>query len=81
MPKRFSVYYIMIKDPQFYSRFKCRALASDPLDLARKYEILESLYREARQLGKFGDDDLLVGLEDDVRLATALNATLPNTPR
>jgi len=71
----------MIKDPEYHSRVKARLLASDSLDLAQKYAILESLYVEARGLGKFGSDDLLLGLEDDIRLAAALNATLSNTPR
>jgi hypothetical protein len=71
----------MIKDPQYHSRIKARLLASDTLDLAQKYAILESLYNEARELGMFSKDDLLLGLEDDIRLAAALNATLSNTPR
>jgi hypothetical protein len=71
----------MVKDPQYYSQFKTRSLASNPLDLQQKYAILESLYVEARELGKFGDNDRLLGLEDDIRLAAALNATLPSTPR
>jgi len=79
--QRSSVYYNMIKDPQYHSRIKARLLASDPLDLAQKYAILESLYNEACELGKFGPDDLLLGLEDDIRLAAALNANPPNTSR
>lgn len=71
----------MVKDPQYYAWFKSQSLASDSLDLAQKYAILESLYVEARQLGKFSKSDLLLGLEDTVRLAAALNGTLPNTPR
>ena len=77
----FSVYYHMIKDHEYYFRFKARMLASDSLDLEQKYAILESLYAEARKFGRFGEDDLLLGLEDDIRLAAALNATLSSTPR
>jgi hypothetical protein len=69
----------MITDPGYYSQFKSRSLASDRLDLTVKFAILESLYAEARQLGKFGTEDLLVGLEDTVRLAAALNGTLSST--
>jgi len=56
-------------------------LASEQHDLRRKFAILESLYAEARQLGKFGKEDLLLGLEDTVRLAAALNGTLSHTSR
>jgi len=69
----------MITDPEYYSQFKSLSLASDQLDLTAKYAILESLYVEARQLGKFGKEDLLLGLEDNIRLAAALNGTLPRS--
>jgi hypothetical protein len=69
----------MITDTEYYSQFKSLSLASDRLDLTAKYEILESLYVEARQLGKFGKEDLLLGLEDTIRLAAALNGTLPRS--
>lgn len=71
----------MIRDPEYYSRFKSRSLASAQDDLEKKFAILESLYREARALGKFGQEDLLLGLEDSVRLAAALNGTLSSTSR
>jgi|WetSurMetagenome_2_1015567.scaffolds.fasta_scaffold247900_1 hypothetical protein len=69
----------MIADPEYYSQFKSLSLASDQLDLTAKYAILEALYAEARQLGKFGKEDLFLGLEDTVRLAAALNGTLPRS--
>jgi hypothetical protein len=71
----------MIKDTEYYSRFKTGALASGVLNLAQKYAVLESLYDEARELGRFGTDDILLGLEDDIRLAAALNATLSSASR
>lgn len=69
----------MITDPTYYSRFKSLSLASDQLDLMQKFAILQSLYAEARQLGKFGDHDLLLGLEDTVHLAAVLNGNLSRT--
>jgi len=69
----------MITDPKYYSHFKSLSLASGQHDLKKKFAILESLYTEARQLGKFGKEDLLLGLEDTVRLAAALNGTLSRT--
>jgi hypothetical protein len=70
----------MITDPS-YSDFKRSSLAKDKLSLEEKYEILDSLYNEARELGRFGDHDMLLGLEDDIRLAAALNANGSNPPR
>jgi len=71
----------MITDPAAYASFKARSLAEEVLDLDEKYRILEALYHEARQLGHFGQHDLLLGLEDDVRLAAALNANVSEASR
>lgn len=71
----------MITNPSAYSRFKARSVAEQRLDLTEKYRILEALYQEARQLGSFGEGDLLLGLADDVRLAAALNANVSGPPR
>ena len=70
----------MITDPS-YSDFKRSSLAKDTLSLEQKYKILDSLYSEARALGHFGEHDMLLGLEDDIRLAAALNANVSNPPR
>jgi hypothetical protein len=71
----------MITDPQYYSHFKFLSLASEQHDLRKKFAILESLYTEARQLEKFGKEDLLLGLDDTVRLAAALHGTLSRSSR
>ncbi len=71
----------MIKNSSYYASFKRRALAEESLTLDQKYRILEALYEEARLLGRFGNDDLLLGIQDDIRLAAALNANVSNPPR
>jgi len=71
----------MIKNPTSYNEIKKRSLASEPIDLHQKYVILESLYNEARKLGKFDEQDILQGLDDDVRLAEALNASVRKPSR
>ena len=70
------MYCITITDPSSCASFKARSLAVQVLDLDAKYRILEALYQEARDLGSFGERDLLLGLEDDIRLAAALNANV-----
>jgi hypothetical protein len=69
----------MITDPQYFSSFKREALSRERLSLDYKYRILESLYDEARALGSFTDKDILLGLDDDIRLASALNSNVPGT--
>ncbi len=71
----------MITDPSAYASFKARSLADQDLDLDEKYRILEALYQEARRLGSFGKRDLLLGLQDDIRLAAALNANVSDASR
>jgi hypothetical protein len=71
----------MITNPAEYSDFKAQSLADQRLDLDQKYKLLEALYREARHLGWFGERDALLGLDDDVRLAAALNANVSDPPR
>ncbi len=71
----------MIKNSTIYNAFKARAMREEILALEDKYRILEALYKEARQLGSFGTNDQLLGLDNDVRLAAALNANVSNPPR
>jgi len=71
----------MITDLEHFSSFKRLTLAKEHLSLEQKYRILESLYDEARKLGSFGEHDMLLGLDDDIRLAAALNANVPSAPR
>jgi len=71
----------MITDPSAHASFKARSLADQVLDLDEKYRILEALYQEARRLGSFGERDLLLGLQDDIRLAAALNANVSDPSR
>jgi hypothetical protein len=71
----------MITNPSYYSSHKARFLAEEKLTLDEKYRILEALYEEARSMGSFGEGDLLLGLQDDIRLAAALNANVSKAPR
>ena len=70
----------MITDPSYFSSFKRLSLAKEQLSLDEKYRILESLYDEACTLGSFRKEDILLGLEDDIRLAAALNSHVSRTP-
>lgn len=71
----------MITDPPYFSSFKRLDLAKDQLTLEQKYRILESLYDEARMLGRFRKADILLGLEDDIQLAASLNSHVSRTAR
>jgi hypothetical protein len=80
MAGRFFVSSFMITNLAYYSSFKARSLAQEDLSLDQKYRILEGLYQEARELGSFSEDGLLLGLQDDIDLAAALNANVSSPP-
>ena len=71
----------MITNVALFASTKAHALAEEPLTLEDKYRILEALHQEARRLGHFQDADLLLGLDDVIRLAAALNANVSRPSR
>ena len=71
----------MINDAEYVDRQKQTWLMGHPLSLEEKFAILNALYEEARLFGHFRQDDLLLGLDDDVRLAAMLNANVSDPPR
>ncbi len=71
----------MITNAALFASSKARALAEEPLTLEDKYRILEALHQEAQHLGHFKEADLLLGLDDVIRLAAALNANVSNPSR
>ncbi len=79
-PDIFRTLECVIKDPSYYTAFKRASLAKEDTPLEEKFRILDAMYEEARELGHFGQNDLLLGLEDDLRLAAALNANVSNPP-
>ena len=70
----------MVKDAEYLDQDKRAWLAKQHLSLEEKYRILNALYEEARMFGHFDKNDLLVGLDDDIRLAASLNANVSNPP-
>jgi hypothetical protein len=71
----------MVKDAEYFDRQKRTWLSEQHLSLDEKFRILNALYEEARLFGHFDKCDLLLGLEDDVRLAAMLNANVSDPPR
>jgi hypothetical protein len=67
----------MITNSKAWRRAEREIHANERLSRAQARRIYESLYQEARQLGVFPLRDPLDGLEDDLRLASALNRLRP----
>jgi hypothetical protein len=64
----------MIRKPELVARFEDELARREPPDYRRNLAIFEALFCEARALGLLPGPDPLEGLEDDIRLARALNS-------
>ena len=51
-----------------------------PLSLEKKFELMDSMYRLARQFGHFTKERILEGIENDIELARILNACTTSNP-
>ncbi|MGD0694312.1 MAG: hypothetical protein ABSB82_05610 [Terriglobia bacterium] len=63
----------MIKDVDFWERWKAQQIASELDDFQRNLAIMEAMYEHARLLGAFPPAEPLEGIEDKIRLAKVLN--------
>ncbi len=63
----------MIKDRQKLEEFESKLLATENLSYEEALAIYDSLFKEAVSLGVINTDNILEGIENDVRLARILN--------
>ena len=71
----------MITDPEGAAKAINEFERSHVLTLEKKFALLDSLYYLARQFGHYSPPHVLKGIEDDIRLARALNACVSEDPR
>ena len=71
----------MITDPKGVEKAINEFERSHVLTLEKKFALLDSLYQLAKQFGHFSSSRVLRGIEDDIKLARALNACLSEDPR
>ena len=63
----------MIKNSEKLARFDREYHRKQRIDIANNFLIVESLYAEAVYLGTFSRQDLLDGLEVDIKIAKVIN--------
>jgi len=73
----------MIKDAEFWERWKAQQTASEPPDFERNWAIMEAMYERARLLGVFETSTLCDRIESErlehkIRLARALGGLRPS---
>ncbi|RLF74624.1 hypothetical protein DRN39_08435 [Thermococci archaeon] len=64
----------MIKDQKLWDQFERELLKKEELSLEQKYRILNSMLREALNLGILPLEDPLEGIEVDIKIARIVNA-------
>ncbi len=64
----------MKRDHALMRRFERDFVRNHPLSLERAFAVYEAMWNEAVALGVLPLRDRLEGIEDDIRLARALNA-------
>jgi len=67
---------MIIRTPEF-EEFYRRLVVEEDLSHEQSLRIFESLYTEAVSLGAIRDENILEGLEIDLRIAKALNGLKP----
>lgn len=64
----------MIKDQKLWDQFERELLKKEEFSLEQKYRILNSMLREALNLGILPLEDPLEGIEVDIKIARIVNA-------
>jgi hypothetical protein len=67
---------MVIRTPEL-EEFYRRLIAEEDLSHEQALQIFESLYAEALSLGAISEENVLEGLEVDLRIAKALNGLKP----
>ncbi len=63
----------MIKNPEYLKKFEDEQTANDDMTLEQKLKLLNSIYKFAVKLGTLPPDDLLEGLDNDIKVAKIIN--------
>ena len=67
----------MVKNVKLLEKFERKRLKKDRLSLDKKYKILDAMYEEAVQLGKFSDKNRLSHLKTLIKVTKIIHS-LPN---
>ena len=68
----------MVKNTSRLKEFEDKTMRQNKPDVWRNLQLVDSLYKEARDLSVFPPQDLLEGLEIDIKIAKVINS-VPKT--
>jgi len=69
----------MIKNPEYIESFEKKLIKNSKVDIEKNFQIVESLYKEAVELGIFPPKDPLEGIETKIKIAKAINSVQPTS--
>ena len=70
----------MIKNIEKWRKWETEWQRNTPVDIEKNFQILESLVEQARLLGKWPPENLLEGIEVDIRIAKVVNTYVKKYP-
>lgn len=65
----------MIKDRHKLEELERKLIGSENLSYKKKLALFDALFKEAVSLGIFNDDNILDGIEVDIKIAKAINSS------
>jgi hypothetical protein len=71
----------MIRDVARWREFEAARIAAQKPNYSQNVRLVEGMYELARSLGKFTTDDVMDGLDVNLRLAALLRRTARYTPK
>jgi hypothetical protein len=63
----------MIKNSEYLRKFEDEQTANDDMTLEQKLSLLNSIYKFAIKIGTLPPDNILEGLETDIKVAKIIN--------
>ena len=63
----------MIKNKKKLAEFEKKLIEGENLSYSQKFKIFDELFKEAVSLGVINDENIMEGIEVDIRIAKALN--------
>lgn len=69
----------MIKNRDRLQEFETEIIQKEKVDVLKNFRLVDAMYEEAAFLGAFSKEDVLVGLEKDIKLAKVINSVSKTT--
>ena len=69
----------MIKNRDRLQKFEAEAIQKEKVDILKNFRLLDAMYEEAASLGAFSKENLLDGLDKDIKLAKVINSVSKTT--